>query len=78
MKPWTPEQIRQLRELHNLYQKDFAELLGVSRVYVNYLEQGVRKPSKTLMKLLDCIEAVTGLYLEKGKKTKKKGEEKHG
>lgn len=71
MKEWTSEEIRELRESHNLYQKDFAELLGVSRVYVNYLENGVKKPGKILRKLLDCIEAVTGLYLEKGKSTEK-------
>jgi transcriptional regulator with XRE-family HTH domain len=78
MEQWTPEEIRELRESHNLFQKDFAELLGVSRVYVNYLEKGVKRPSKTLMKLLDCMEAVTGFYLERQKKTKNKGERKHG
>jgi len=67
MKRWTHEEIRELRKSHGLYQKDFAELLGVSRVYVNYLENGVKKPGKTLRKLFDCIEAVTGLYLEKEK-----------
>ena len=55
MKQWTPEEIRNLREKHHLYQKDFAELLGVSRVYVNYLEKGVKRPSKTLRLLLDCV-----------------------
>ncbi len=70
MKEWTREEIRELRRSHSLYQKDFAELLGVSRVYVNNLERGLKKPGKTLRKLLDCIEAVTGLYLEMEKTRK--------
>jgi DNA-binding transcriptional regulator YiaG len=56
MKQWTPEKIRELRKRLNIYQKDFAALIGVTREYVILLEKGVRMPSKTLRLLLDCIE----------------------
>jgi len=67
MKKWTPEEIKKFRERHNLYQRDLALMLGVTRQYVIYLEKGVRTPSKTLKLLLDCVEK------EKGKGVKKHG-----
>ena len=42
-----------------LTQQVFVELVGVTRVYVNYLEKGVRSPSKTLCILLNCMETKT-------------------
>lgn len=39
-----------------LTQAEFGKLIGVSRNYICYLERGERRPSKTLMLLLDCIE----------------------
>ena len=56
MKPWNPEEIKNFREQLNMFQKDFAALIGVSRQYVNYLEKGVKKPSKTLKILLSLLE----------------------
>lgn len=47
-----------------LYQKDFAELIGVTRLYVIYLEKGVRRPGKTMKKLLDILKQQEN---EKGK-----------
>jgi DNA-binding transcriptional regulator YiaG len=70
MKEWTPEQIKDFRKRLNLYQKDFALLLGVTQRYVIYLEKGVRTPSKTMKALLDCLE-------EKGNE-KEKGGKRHG
>lgn len=64
MKEWAPEEIRAFRKRLNLYQKDFALLLGVTDRYVSMLEKGVRTPSKTMKALLDC--------LEKGKESEKK------
>ena len=52
---WTPEKIKELRQSLNLSQQAFGALVGVTREYVNYLEKEVRKPSKTLCILLDCI-----------------------
>lgn len=56
MKAWTPKEIKDFRKRLNLYQKDFALLLGVSMRYIIYLEKGVRVPSKTLKLFLDCLE----------------------
>jgi len=56
MKNWTPEEIKGFRKLLSLSQKDFAELTGVGRQYVNYLEKGVKRPGKTLKLLLGCLE----------------------
>ena len=73
MKAWTPEEIRGIRESMGLYQKDFASLIGVTREYVVHLEGGDRTPSKTLKKLLDCLDGQ-----RKEKKTGKESEKKHG
>lgn len=70
MKNWTPEEIKEFRKLLNLYQKDFAQKIGVTIRYVIYLEQGVRQPSKTLKILLSMIEMQED---EKGKGVKKHG-----
>lgn len=67
MKQWTPEEIKEFRKRLNLYQKDFALLLGVTGRYIIYLEKGVKQASKTLKLLLDCIEK------EKGKEGKGHG-----
>ncbi len=56
MKKWTPKEIKAFREKLDLYQRELAELLGVTREYVNYLEKGVKKPSKMLRLLLDCVK----------------------
>lgn len=72
MKQWTPEEIRDFRIKHDLYQRELADLLGVTREYFNYLERGVRTPSKTLRLLLDCVEKQLKEN-EKGKEVKKHG-----
>jgi len=64
MKEWTPEQIRDFRQRLNLYQKDFAEMLKITRTYVVHLEKGVKRPGEMLKAFLDCLEE---------KHTKKKG-----
>lgn len=67
MKQWTPEEIKDFRKRLNLYQKDFALMLGVTTRYIIYLEQGVRVPSKTMKLFLDCLER------EVERKRKRKG-----
>jgi len=66
MREWTQEDISKLRQRLKLSQTAFAALLGVTRIYVYYLEKGVKRPGKTLTLLLDCIEK------EKGKGVKKR------
>jgi DNA-binding XRE family transcriptional regulator len=56
MKNWTPEEIKKFRKRLSLYQKDFAEMIGVIERYVIYLEKGVRQPSMTLKILLSMME----------------------
>jgi DNA-binding XRE family transcriptional regulator len=56
MKNWTPEEIKKFRRRLSLYQKDFAEMIGVIERYVIYLEKGVRQPSMTLKILLSMME----------------------
>ncbi len=53
---WNLENIKNLRAEMKLSQAAFGERLGVTRNYIYYLERGERKPNKTLMLLLDCIE----------------------
>jgi len=56
MKNWTPEDIKEFRKRLSLYQKEFAQLIGVTERYVIYLEKGLRQPSMTLKILLDILE----------------------
>jgi len=72
MKNWTPEEINELRGKYNLSQPAFGNLLGVSGNYIYLLEKGVKKPSRTLKLLLDCVER------QLSEKEKGKGEKVHG
>ncbi len=56
MKEWDKDQIKELRQRLGLSQYKFAELVGVTRNYVYYLERGERKPIKTLKILMNCLE----------------------
>ncbi|MHC4307274.1 MAG: helix-turn-helix transcriptional regulator [Planctomycetota bacterium] len=53
---WTPRRIKGLRRKYRISQIAFADMMGVTRIYIYYLERGDRKPSKTLSLLLDCAE----------------------
>ena len=55
-KEWTASEIRDFRKRLDLFQKDYAVLLGVTERYIGYLEKEVKKPGKTLRALLDCLE----------------------
>ena len=56
MKDWKPKKIKAFRDKLKLSRQAFGELLGVSRVHIYYIEEGVKEPSKTLKHLLDCIK----------------------
>jgi DNA-binding transcriptional regulator YiaG len=73
MKEWTPGEIKTFREKRDLYQREFADLLGVTREYIVYLEKGVKKPGRTMRLFLDCLEKQFSKN-EKGKE----GEKRHG
>lgn len=72
MKNWTPEEIKELRLKRGTIQKTFAELLGVTREYICYLEKGVRTPSNIMKRLLDCVEEK-----ENGREKKEHGNKRH-
>lgn len=76
MKNWTPKEIKNLREKHNLSQPAFGNLLGVTGNYIYLLEKGVKTPSKTLRLLLDCVERQFKEN-EKGKESDKKHGKRH-
>lgn len=59
MKNWTPEEIRTFRKQLGLTQRDFAETMGVTQVYISNMEGGMKKPGKILKRLLDCMERET-------------------
>ena len=56
MKQWRKEEIKGLRKYLGLTQKEFAKMLGVTRVYIMMLETGRKQPSELLKKLFDCLE----------------------
>jgi len=58
---WDKDRIRQFRKSLNLTQRQFGDLIGVSEVYIRMLELGIRKPSKVLINLLECIKKERGL-----------------
>lgn len=72
MKIWTAEDIEALRKKQGLSRRAFSELLGVAGNHIYLLERGLRKPSKTLMLLLDCVERQNNEN-EKGKESKPHG-----
>jgi len=73
MKAWNPIEIRRLRKSLDLYQRELAELLGVTREYIILLEKGVKTPSKTLRLLLNCVEEKQSKKTKKGKESKRYG-----
>ena len=56
MKEWTSNQIKELRGKHKITQRALGDLLGVTTNYIYLLEKGVKQPSQTLQRLLDCFE----------------------
>ena len=56
VKEWTHREIKILRKKMNLNQTALGNILGITRIHVYYIEKGVKRPSKTLRLLLDCVE----------------------
>lgn len=52
---YSPEAVKRLRNELDVSQSVFAELLGVSRVWVQGWERGVRQPTALARRLLDTI-----------------------
>jgi DNA-binding transcriptional regulator YiaG len=56
MKEWNADEIKQLRTRYGITQRAFADLLGVTRVYVGLLERRDKTPSTSLKLLLNYVE----------------------
>jgi len=54
--PFTPKDIRTLRQREGVSQPVLAYYLGVSKVTVSKWERGEKKPSGASMKLLSLVE----------------------
>jgi putative transcriptional regulator len=60
---YSPTAVRKLRDQLGMSQAVFAELLGVSRVWVQGWERGVRHPSPLARRLMDTIRADPASWL---------------
>ncbi len=57
MKKWTSKDFKALRKKYKLSQRALSDLLGVTEHYIYLLERGMKEPSKTLVLLLNYVEA---------------------
>lgn len=56
--------IQEERKFHGLTQKELAEKLGITRVYMGYIEQGRESPSMRLMyKISERLERVFTVWI---------------
>lgn len=60
---YSPAAVKRLRAELGMSQAVFAELLGVSRVWVQGWERGVRYPSALARRLMDTIRANPASWL---------------
>ena len=68
MKNYTVKGLSEFMERYNLSRQELADLVGVSVAAIYKWQEGVRKPSKSVLLLMERIEA----------ESKMKGGEKHG
>ena len=78
---WTKEDIKEFRKEFGLTQQELGDFLGVSQNYIFMIESGLRKPGKTLMLLLDCVQEKLnkggkGVKNKNGKRQKRKSQTK--
>jgi putative transcriptional regulator len=60
---YSPAAVKKLRSQLGMSQAVFAELLGVSRIWVQGWERGVRHPSPLARRLMDTIHANPASWL---------------
>lgn len=60
---YSPATVRKLRGQLGMSQTVFAELLGVSRIWVQGWERGMRQPSPLARRLMDTIRANPASWL---------------
>ncbi|MFU2047476.1 helix-turn-helix domain-containing protein [Avibacterium gallinarum] len=54
--PFTPEEIKAIREKEQVSQTVFAHYLNVSKNMISEWERGVKKPSGAALKLLNLVQ----------------------
>jgi putative transcriptional regulator len=54
--PFAPSQIKKLRQMHQLSQREFAGYLNTSVSTVEKWETGAKKPGAIALKLLSIVE----------------------
>lgn len=60
------DNIRSVREIKGLTQKNLADLLGISQGLVGHYERGVRKPKlETLRRIADAMDVDVFVFLDK-------------
>lgn len=55
---WTPQRIKELRQDMGMSRIKFAIECGISRDYARKLEEGERRPSEILCRLLNMYEKI--------------------
>lgn len=55
VRPFTPDEIKRLREQANVSQAIFANYLNVSKTSISMWERGVKRPSGPALKLLSLV-----------------------
>jgi DNA-binding transcriptional regulator YiaG len=60
---YSPQTVKKLRDQLGMSQAVFAELLGVSRIWVQGWERGVRHPSLLARRLMDTIRTDPAAWL---------------
>lgn len=56
VRPFSGEEIRQLRESEEVSQAVFARYMGVTKDAVSQWERGIKRPSGTALKLLSLVK----------------------
>ena len=54
MSGWTPKKVKRVRQAAGMTQAQLAEWVGVTRMHISHLEQGIRPPGAQTVRLL-CV-----------------------
>ena len=66
MKTTLGDRIRELRTSHGLTQKEFSDMLRLSRVHITNIEKGKDYPSKSVVRLISVLFKVKEDWLFNG------------
>jgi transcriptional regulator with XRE-family HTH domain len=61
------KRIKELREMNNMRSGDFADKIGISSVFLSYMESGTKKPSyETLEKICSVLNISLSQFFSEG------------